>query len=245
MGEAPTIRVTLSQPAFKALLQRGIGIPDGHGTSVREFLQRTLGIDPAYVEEQLQTVFLDGHPVDDFDRARVRPGAVLALSGAMPGLAGATMRRGGYYARMREGITHAGAQQTEGRAEAGVVIVKLFNRALADLAETLANRPLLVPGDAIDGLDPEAAVDGWVLVDVALADMTITVKCFASLTPLQPKNAEAFPVARGETVARVMERLGIPKGGAALIFVNNVHQQPDTVLRDGDAVGFFPPIGGG
>ena len=75
--------------------------------------------------------------------------------------------------------------------------------------------------------------------------MNITVKCFASLTPLQPENAKEFPVARGETVARLMERLGIPKGGAALIFVNNVHRQPDTVLRDGDTVGFFPPIGGG
>jgi molybdopterin synthase sulfur carrier subunit len=73
----------------------------------------------------------------------------------------------------------------------------------------------------------------------------INVKCFASLAPLQPEGAEAFPITPGETVARVMERLGIPKGGAALIFVNNVHRQPDTVLRDGDTVGFFPPLGGG
>jgi molybdopterin synthase sulfur carrier subunit len=75
--------------------------------------------------------------------------------------------------------------------------------------------------------------------------VTITVKCFASLAGLQPKNAGTFPIDRGETVARVMKRLGIPEGGAALIFVNNVHRQPDTVLRDGDTVGFFPPIGGG
>ena len=169
MDEAPTVRVTLSRPAFKALLQRGIGIPDGTGTSVREFLLRALGIDPAYVEERLQTVFLDGHPVDDFDRTQVCPGAVLALSGAMPGLAGATMRRGGYYARMREGITHVGTAPTEGSTEEGVVIVKLFNRPLADLAETLANRPLLVAGDALEDLDPEAAEDGWVVVAVTLA----------------------------------------------------------------------------
>ncbi|MCG6957370.1 MAG: hypothetical protein LJF04_15380 [Gemmatimonadetes bacterium] len=169
MGEAPTVRVTLSRSAFKVLLQRGIGIPDGTGASVREFLQGTLGIDPAYVEGELQTVFLDGHPVDDFDRAGVRPGAVLALSGAMPGLAGATMRRGGYYARMREGISHAGSHQAEGSGEQGVVIVKLFNRPLSDLAETLASRPLLVPTDALDGLDPETGVDGWVLVAVTLA----------------------------------------------------------------------------
>ncbi len=42
-----------------------------------------------------------------------------------------------------------------------------------------------------------------------------------------------------------MIRLGIPEGGAALIFVNNVHRTLDTVLKSGDTVGFFPPIGGG
>jgi hypothetical protein len=173
MPEAPTVRVTLSRHAFKALLQRGVGIPDGKGVRVREFLQETLGIDAAYVEERLQTVFLDGHPVDDFDRAVVRPGAVLALSGAMPGLVGATLRRGGYYARMREGITHAGTHAGTDTADGGshksFVVVKLFNRPLADLAETLAARPLLVPADAIDGLDPEAADGDWVRLAVTLA----------------------------------------------------------------------------
>jgi len=169
MPEAPTVRVTLSRHVFKALLQRGVGIPDGTGVRVREFLQETLGIDAAYVEERLQTVFLDGQPVDDFDRAVVRPGAVLALSGAMPGLVGATMRRGGYYARMREGITHAETDTADGGGHKSFVVVKLFNRPLADLAETLAARPLLVPADAIDGLDPEAADGDWVRLAVTLS----------------------------------------------------------------------------
>ena len=169
MPQAPTVRVTLSRQLFKALLQRGVGIPEGIGTSVREFLQETLGIDAAYIEEKLQTVFLDGHPVDDFDRTVVRAGAALALSGAMPGLVGATMRRGGYYARMREGITHAGSDTEDGGGENGVVVVKLFNRPLADLAETLAARPLLAPADAIEGLDPDSADGGWVRLAVTLA----------------------------------------------------------------------------
>lgn len=75
--------------------------------------------------------------------------------------------------------------------------------------------------------------------------MTIVVKCFASLASFQPADAEAFPIAAGETVAQVMARLGIPEGGVALIFVNNVHRKPDTVLKGSDTVGFFPPIGGG
>ena len=75
--------------------------------------------------------------------------------------------------------------------------------------------------------------------------MTIVVKCFASLATFQPPNAEAFPIEAGETVARVLARLGIPEGAASLIFVNNVHREPDTILEAGDTVGFFPPIGGG
>jgi len=75
--------------------------------------------------------------------------------------------------------------------------------------------------------------------------VTIVVNCFASLAGSQPLDAESFPIVPGETVAQVMARLGIPKEGVALIFVNNVHREPDTVLNDGDTVGFFPPIGGG
>ena len=75
--------------------------------------------------------------------------------------------------------------------------------------------------------------------------MTIVVKCFASLATYQPADNEAFPIAPGETVGQLLARLGIAEGAVALIFVNNVHRQPDTVLKGGDTVGFFPPIGGG
>lgn len=173
MPDPPTVRVTLPRHAFKALLQRGVGIPYATRMRVREFLQETLGIDADYVEEKLQTVFLDGRPVDDFDRIVIRPGAVLALSGAMPGLAGATMRRGGYYATMREGITHSETDTKDGGGEKSFIVVKLFNRPLADLAETLAARPLLAPADAladsIAGLDPEATEGDWVWLAVTLA----------------------------------------------------------------------------
>lgn len=75
--------------------------------------------------------------------------------------------------------------------------------------------------------------------------MTIVVRCFASLAGFQPPDSEAFPISAGETVAQLMARLGIPESGVALIFVNNVHRKLDTVLKGGDTVGFFPPIGGG
>lgn len=174
MPEASAIRVTLSLQAFRTLLQRGVGIHVGNPAPVREFLQDALGIDPGYVEERLQTAFLNGQPVDDFDRTVVGPGAVLALSGAMPGLAGATMRRGGYYARLREGITHQGNDEAVEKNQDGIVIVKLFNRPLADLARDLSTRLLLFPADALDAIlaeDPPNAdpTDGdWIPVHVTL-----------------------------------------------------------------------------
>lgn len=172
MAEAPVLRVTLPRYRFLALLQRGVGIADGVGTTVRAFLEGILGVDPAYVESRLRTVFLDGHPVDDLDGAVLGAGAVLALSGAMPGLAGASMRRGGYYARLREGITHDETSTSDGSRREELVVLKLFNRPLEDLADALAGRPLLAPSDALDGLDgldPGAAEGGWVLLAVTVA----------------------------------------------------------------------------
>lgn len=176
MSEGGAAHVSLSGPAWAAILQRGVGIPHDAVTAVREFLQECLGIDPGYVEERLQTVFLDGRPVDDLDRSFVGPGRVLALSGAMPGLAGATMRRGGYYARLREDITHPGTSTLQQEEGGGFVVLKLFNRPLTDLAEIIAARPLLVPADALEGPGLEGgdiggagvSVGPWVRIVVTL-----------------------------------------------------------------------------
>lgn len=75
--------------------------------------------------------------------------------------------------------------------------------------------------------------------------MPITVKCFANLTQFQPKNSKAFEIQENETVDSVLYRLGVPTDQVALVFVNNVITGRDTVLKDGDSMGIFPPIGGG
>ena len=134
---------------FLTLLQQGVGVSGRIGASLREFLIRDLGVDPDYVDGDLETAFLDSQPVDDFDSTHIRDGCVLALSGAMPGLAGATLRRGGYYARMRDGISHGHAPPNADTAEPCVVTLKLFNKPLAELADLLAARPLRIP-DAED-----------------------------------------------------------------------------------------------
>ena len=75
--------------------------------------------------------------------------------------------------------------------------------------------------------------------------MHITVKCFATFRGFQPEDGENFPISDGETVGAVIDRLGIPKDQLRLVFVNSTHSSLDTVLNDGDTLGFFPAIGGG
>lgn len=113
------------------LLSRGCFVRITTGSTVRELLLRQLHIDPAYVEKEIKIVFLDGSPVDELDAAVVRDGATLALSGAMPGLVGAAMRRDGP-SWMRQAITHREAGGAR-PVFPGVVFLKLFNQVMEDL----------------------------------------------------------------------------------------------------------------
>jgi len=117
---------------FFPLLQQGFGEDVPTGISVRELLSGTFGIPAEYVENRIQTIFLDGKPIDDMDAAIVRDGSTLALSSAMPGVLGATLRRGGYYAGMRSQITHTEAAEAPVSAD-GRITVKLFNMTVREL----------------------------------------------------------------------------------------------------------------
>ncbi len=75
--------------------------------------------------------------------------------------------------------------------------------------------------------------------------MHVTLKCFATLGPHQPADAERFPIREGETVAEVIQRLGIADDEVRIIFVNSKTVPAATVLADGDRVGLFPAVGGG
>ncbi|WP_373499218.1 hypothetical protein [Desulfococcus sp.] len=114
------------------LFQKGIRVSVETGCTIRSLLQDQWAIPPDYITGRISTMFLNGKPLDDMDEARVRDGDVLALSSAMPGLVGAVMRRGGFYASLRGGITYH-----EAAAEAGVlrgtITVKLFNLLIREL----------------------------------------------------------------------------------------------------------------
>ncbi|ACV67475.1 MoaD/ThiS family protein [Desulfohalobium retbaense] len=75
--------------------------------------------------------------------------------------------------------------------------------------------------------------------------MSITVKCYATLSAYQPENPESFPLTAGETVASLIDRLGIDPDEVKITFVNSRSVAVETPLHDGDRVGIFPAVGGG
>lgn len=119
-------------PRFNQILGQGFVIKTQIGYSVKDLLCLKLGIHDKYLEKRIQTIFLNGKAVDDIDSAIVREGSTLALSGPMPGLAGATLRRGGFFAAMRSQISYD-ADFSELHKGQFSVTLKLFNLVAREL----------------------------------------------------------------------------------------------------------------
>lgn len=131
---------------FALLLQGGVKVEVETGCTVREFICEHMNICGDYAEKRIQTLFLDGKPVDDFDDNVVHDGSTLALSAAMPGLVGATMRRGGFYAKFRHGISY----EKDGKQDLvklGLVTVKLFNFTGPELADIFMQHGVYVEAE--------------------------------------------------------------------------------------------------
>lgn len=147
---AATIDIALPQggmSAFYPLLRRGIWFEVGLGRSLESVLVQDCGIDPDYLQHRVQTIFLNGNPVDDLQAPLNRPGQTVALSAAMPGLVGATMRRGGYFAGLREGISHR--CDAEGVCdETGWLLLKLYNFPATELAPSLLAQGIILETSA-------------------------------------------------------------------------------------------------
>jgi hypothetical protein len=143
-----------SLPAFRTLFQQGVGVAIQAGTSLEDLLCDQWQIDRDYVMNRISTLFLDGKPVDDLPAAVVRDGATLALSGAMPGLIGATMRRGGVLASFRSGITYHPATETS-QGSNGRITLKLFNLLIDELGPVFLVRGIWVPCHQLAEIFPD------------------------------------------------------------------------------------------
>jgi len=74
--------------------------------------------------------------------------------------------------------------------------------------------------------------------------MQITVKLFATLRKGRFK-VSSLELVPGTEVGQVADQLKIPREDLALIFVNGRDAELDHVLKEGDTLSLFPPVGGG
>lgn len=136
-------------PMFFLLLQKGFMLRVRTGSTIRTVLSQECGLDPHYVDKRISTIFLDGKPVDDIDKATVKEGSVLALSAAMPGFVGAALRKGGFYAAMRGSITHVEGSEGAPTGD-GTVVLKLYNLLINELGSSFLNRGILLPSEDLE-----------------------------------------------------------------------------------------------
>jgi len=130
--------------AFSSILQGGFMVRCKTGAAIAALLENNFGISREYMERRLSTVFLNGQCIDDIDKQVVKNGGILALSSAMPGLAGATLRRKGALASMRSSITgREDIRETECIRD-GFITVKLFNILAGELGPLFLARGIYV-----------------------------------------------------------------------------------------------------
>lgn len=151
---------------FFPLLQTGIHIPIEQSASVQTIFSDVCDLTDAVIENRIQTLFLNGNPVDDFKTAMVREGDTLALSAAMPGLVGATMRSGGKLACFRSNISHRDKPR-EASEHTGTISLKLFNLLLRELGPGFLSRGVLIPAGNLDSFLNDFKSEDWQVCDSA------------------------------------------------------------------------------
>ena len=132
-------------PSFLGLVRSGFATQVMVGCSLQELLCNQLGIDEDYLQNRVQTIFLNNSPVDDIAAATVTDGATISLSAAMPGLNGAVMRRGGLLASLRHSISHQ-PDNVCIEQDCGQIKLKLFNLIAKEIGPDFLARGILAKG---------------------------------------------------------------------------------------------------
>ncbi len=155
--DAPTVTISLPHKRaveLAALLQYGIFCPVAGPQSVLAFLSAQPGLSRAYIESRVETIFINGLPVDCLEDT-VAAGDTVALSAAMPGLAGAIFRRQSLHAGLRS-VPTPGVQNAETVSpdeaeisECGYICLKLFNAVARDVVGLLLEKGVLLPARAL------------------------------------------------------------------------------------------------
>jgi len=73
----------------------------------------------------------------------------------------------------------------------------------------------------------------------------IQIKLFATLQRYMPVSAENYAIEAGTSIRALLYQLDIPEDKAKLIFIDGLKAELTTVLKGGERIGIFPPVGGG
>lgn len=147
MQSIPTVFFILDKDKlspFFSILQQGFMVQAYVGCSIKQFLCDQWGVTPEYLSGRISTIFLNGKPVDNVETAMIFDNDVLALSAAMPGLAGATFRTGGLLSAFRSSITHRDEINKSALPTKGMITLKLFNLLVSELGLVFLKKGVFV-----------------------------------------------------------------------------------------------------
>lgn len=129
------------------MLQAGIEITAESGTSIGVFLEQLPGFSEEYIIEQVQTIFLNGTATDDLETPLTGSRPVLAISAAMPGLAGAIFRKNSLHSALR--TTKESSSHSDFGKQEVTVCLKLFNAIARDRGEEMLRCGVLMASNAV------------------------------------------------------------------------------------------------
>ncbi len=186
--------------SFSPLLQQGFWVKAPIGSSVKQLLCKQYMVEADYLMQRISTILLNGKPVDDVETAFLKDGSTLALAAAMPGLVGATMRRGGYYAAFRNTITHQGDAIAADPNKEGMVKIKLFSQIIPELGPLFLGSGIWVKNEdaayifkhRFQSLEPfisSAERDGQEIDPNHLANLNWTENLFLKIIGGSPESA--------------------------------------------------------
>lgn len=136
-------------PLFTTVLQSGIEIKTAQGISLAKFLSNFPDFTAEYLSDTVQTIFLNGTAVDDLSQPLTGNNSVVALSAAMPGLAGAIFRRNSFHSALRTATKSLQSNETKQKIIS--VHLKLFNSIAKERGAALLKSGVCIKADLLAG----------------------------------------------------------------------------------------------
>ena len=180
----PSLRLTVAPKAlllFTTVLQSGIEIKTAHGQTLARFLNKFPGFTAEYLANTVQTIFLNGTAIDDLSQSFTGDRPVLALSAAMPGLAGAIFRKNSFHSALRT-ETKSLHSFVDGQ-ESHLVTLKLFNSIARDRGQELLQAGVCLRADLFMSFLTKRPNLMQSIVKIQLAEKEIDIEELLRLLP--------------------------------------------------------------